>query len=219
MIHAARLILAITATMLSGCAWAKYRAYEGGQQEQWPTSQGAFVERNHAIPAYFSPPPRPYRVIGYIDATTAPIRRGGVVAFAARRAKEQGADAIIVLEEGSEYGGSFAFASGSTTSNYTGDYSGTSDFTGRAQYLGDGTTRFSGNVERRGMLRGFGTSSSFASATSVPVYRGTAQVIAIKWKRPQRLNKRYSQHASAVAELGVVGVAAHPSNESQRVTE
>ena len=117
MIHAARLILAITATMLSGCAWAKYRSYEGGQQEQWPTSQGAFVERNHAIPAYFSPPPRPYRVIGYIDATTAPIRRGGVVAFAARRAKEQGADAIIVLKEGSEYGGSFAFASGSTTSN------------------------------------------------------------------------------------------------------
>ena len=79
-----RIILAITATMLSGCAWAKFRAYEGGQQEQWPTSQGAFVERNHAIPAYFSPPPRPYRVIGYIDATTAPIRRGGVVARSSR---------------------------------------------------------------------------------------------------------------------------------------
>lgn len=167
--------------LISGCAWAKFRAYEGGQQH-WPTSSGAFVERNHAIPAFFSPPPRPYYVIGYIDATTAPIRRGGVVSFAALRAKEEGADAIIVLQEGSEYAGSFAFASGSTTSSYTGYYSGTSDFTGRAQYLGDGTTALSGNVHRQGMLRGFGTSSSFASGTSAPLYRGTVQVIAIKWK-------------------------------------
>ena len=180
--YALRIALLTFAALLSGCAWAKFRAYEGGQQQQWPTSQGAFVERNHAIPAYFSPPPRPYYVIGYIDATTAPIRRGGVVAFAARRAKEQGADAIIVLEEGSEYAGSFAVASSSTTSNYTGTYSGTSTLTGRTRYLGGGETCISGTVERQGTLQGSGTSSSVGSASSFAIYKGRAQVIAIKWK-------------------------------------
>jgi len=44
-------------------------------------------------------------LIGYLDATTAPIRHRGVVAFAARRAKELGADAIIVLSHGTQYAG------------------------------------------------------------------------------------------------------------------
>jgi hypothetical protein len=175
------LLPAVVAASLSGCAWAKFRGYEGGQQ-QWPTAPGSFVERDHAIPVYFSPPPRPYYIIGFIDATTAPIRRSGVVAFAARRAKEKGADAIIVLQEGSEYAGSFAFASGSTTSNYTGTYSGTSTLEGRTQDLGGGATSLSGNVYRQGTLQGFGTSSSFGSASAVGLYKGRAEVIAIKWK-------------------------------------
>lgn len=60
-------------------------------------------------------PNRPYNVIGYLDATTAPIRRRGVVAFAARRAKELGADAIIVLAEGQEYAGAFSTGNAYTT--------------------------------------------------------------------------------------------------------
>jgi hypothetical protein len=175
------LLLALSASTLSGCAWAKFRGYEGGQQH-WPTAPGAFVERNHAIPVFFSPPPRPYSVIGFIDATTAPIRRQGVVAFAARRAKENGADAVIVLDEGSEYAGSFATASGSSTTNYTGSYSGTSTFSGSTQYLGGGTTSLYGTERREGTLRGVGTTSSFGTATSLPFYKGRAQVIAIKWK-------------------------------------
>ena len=67
---------------------------------------GSFVATQYAIPAYIhSYPDRPYNVIGYLDATTAPIRRRGVVGFAARRAKEVGSDAFIVLAEGSEYAG------------------------------------------------------------------------------------------------------------------
>ena len=181
MLLAFRIVSLSFAVLLSGCAWAKFRGYEGGQQ-QWPTAPGSFVERDHAIPVYFSPPPRPYSVIGFIDATTAPIRRGGVVSFAARRAKEKGADAIIVLEEGSEYVGSFALASGSTTSNYSGTYSGTSTLTGRSQYLGGGATSLTGNVDRQGTVQGYGTSSSFGSASSVALFKGRAQVIAIKWK-------------------------------------
>src|SRR5271166_5072180 len=47
------------------------------------------------IPAYIqSYPDRPYTVLGYLDATTAPIRNwvGGPVAFAAQRAKELSGD-------------------------------------------------------------------------------------------------------------------------------
>jgi uncharacterized protein YbjQ (UPF0145 family) len=54
-------------------------------------------------------------VLGRLDATTAPIRRRGVVAFAARRAKELGADAIIVMQQGQEYAGSISSGSAYTS--------------------------------------------------------------------------------------------------------
>ncbi len=88
-------------------------------------------------------------MIGYLDATTAPIRRRGVVAFAAQRAKELGADAIIVLGQGQEYAGSISTGSTFTTGNfYPGGFNATSTGTG-----------FSG-----------------------PLFRGRAQVLAIKWR-------------------------------------
>jgi hypothetical protein len=88
--------LCFAALLLSGCAIADFEPYSG-QQQNWPTSPGTFVNNTYAVATYFGYPPRPYNVIGYLDATTAPIRHRGVVAFAARRAKELGADAIIVL--------------------------------------------------------------------------------------------------------------------------
>jgi hypothetical protein len=92
-------------TVLTGCAVADFIPYSG-QQQNWPTQPGSFVNTSYAIPAYISSyPNRPYNVIGYLDATTAPVRRRGVVAFAARRAKELGADAIVVLSQGTEYAG------------------------------------------------------------------------------------------------------------------
>jgi hypothetical protein len=74
---------------------------------------------------------RPYNVIGYLDATTAPIRRRGVVAFSARRAKELGADAIVVLEEGQEYAGSISTGNAYTAGNfYPGGFNATTTGTG-----------------------------------------------------------------------------------------
>src|SRR5206468_1768056 len=55
---------------------------------------------------YYGPPPQPYVVLGYLESTTAPSRRGGIIAFSARRAKELGADAIIVQGKGTEDRGS-----------------------------------------------------------------------------------------------------------------
>ena len=85
----------LVALFLSGCALADFEPYSG-QQQKWPTSPGTFVNNTYVVPIYFGYPPRAYNVIGYLDTTTAPIRHRGVVAFAARRAKELGADAIIV---------------------------------------------------------------------------------------------------------------------------
>ena len=103
-------VLGTALVMLSGCATSKFRPYSGAQQD-WPTSPGSFIETNSTIPTYFGLPPKPYEVLGYLDATTAPIRRSGVVSYAASRAKALGGDAIIVLREGSEYAGTFNFGS------------------------------------------------------------------------------------------------------------
>ena len=47
-----------------------------GQQQNWPTQPGSFVNTSYAVPAYISSyPNRSYNVIGCLDATTAPIRR------------------------------------------------------------------------------------------------------------------------------------------------
>jgi len=139
----------VLATLLSGCAWGDFTPYSG-QQQNWPTQPGAFVNTTYAIPAYvYSYPSRPYNVIGYLDATTAPIRRRGVARFAAQRAKELGADAIIVVGQGQEYAGSISTGSVYTTGNfYPGGFNATTTGTG-----------FSG-----------------------PLFRGRAQVLAIKWR-------------------------------------
>jgi hypothetical protein len=109
----------LMALLLSGCALADFEPYSG-QQQNWPTSPGTFVNNTYVIPTYFGYPPRPYSVIGYLDATTAPIRHRGAVAFAARRAKELGADAIIVLNHGTEYAGTISTGSAFTSGQFYG---------------------------------------------------------------------------------------------------
>jgi hypothetical protein len=75
--HGTLLAAAIVTTLISGCAIADFTTYSG-QQQNWPTQPGSFVATQYAIPAYIhSYPDRPYNVIGYLDATTAPIRRRG----------------------------------------------------------------------------------------------------------------------------------------------
>jgi hypothetical protein len=111
------LMLSVAALLISGCAFGDFTPYSG-QQQNWPTQPGSFVTAKYVIPAYIhSWPNRPYTVLGYLDATTAPIRRRGAVSFAARRAKEFGADAIIVMEQGQEYAGSISNGSAFTSGN------------------------------------------------------------------------------------------------------
>jgi hypothetical protein len=116
------------------------------------------MDTKFSVPVYYGPPPRPYIVIGYLEATTAPIRRRGVVSFSARRAKEMGGDAIIVLTKGTEYAGTYSSSSGSTYGTYTG------------QRVGN-------------TVYGSGTAYSSGGAMSFPLFRGKASVIVIKFRR------------------------------------
>src|SRR6266567_6314667 len=105
--------------LLVGCAVADFTPYRGAQQN-WPVAAGAFVDTKYAVPVFFGAPSRPYDVIGYLTAETAPVRsrRGAVVAFMARRAQELGGNGLIVLGTGSQYVGSVS--TGSVTGNVYG---------------------------------------------------------------------------------------------------
>lgn len=156
------------ALILSGGALADFKPYVGAQQ-RWPTSPGTFMDTKYAVPTYYGPPARPYRVFGYIDATTAPARRRGVVAFAARRAKELGGDAIVVLQEGAEHVGTYATGSAYTSGYASGSYS------GRTTPLGVGAYSTSGS------LYGSGFATTQSSALSIPLFAGKASVLVIKF--------------------------------------
>jgi hypothetical protein len=81
------------AALLSGCARPEFSQYSG-QQQNWPTQPGAFINTQFALPIYVkSYPNRPYNVIGQLEWFT---NRAGVN-YGARKAKALGADAMIVI--------------------------------------------------------------------------------------------------------------------------
>jgi hypothetical protein len=155
--HIALLLLALLAT-LSGCATSDFIPYSGTQQD-WPIAPGGFVNTNNVVPTYYGPPSQPYIVLGYLDARTAPIRRRGVVRYAASRAKELGGVAIIVLQAGSQYVGTYNGGSAYTSGNFNGYSSGNSFY-------------------------GYGNSTTTYSGASVPLFAGKASVVIIKFKSP-----------------------------------
>lgn len=83
--------------LLSGCALPEFSMYSG-QQQDWPTQPGAFVNTQFGLPIYVhSYPSRPYNVIGYLQVLgTPPGAR-----YAVQKAKALGADAMIYFEAGS----------------------------------------------------------------------------------------------------------------------
>ena len=76
-----------------------------GRTATWSYSQASRILAWHAgICCRWSQDSRREHVVPY----SAPIRHRGVVAFAARRAKELGADVIILLSHGTEYAGTIS---------------------------------------------------------------------------------------------------------------
>jgi hypothetical protein len=114
-----RNLILLICVILEGCAVADFTPYSGAQQN-WPVSSGTFVDNKYAVPVFYGAPNRPYVVLGYLNAETAPVRsrRGAVVAFMARRAQELGGNGLIVLGTNREYVGSAS--SGSAYGNVSG---------------------------------------------------------------------------------------------------
>jgi hypothetical protein len=124
-----RLLVFLFAFVLFGCATADFHQYTGAQQN-WPTATGTFVSTKYDVPAYYGLPSRSYIVLGSLDVTTGPpggnlaTRAEDGVEFAAGKAKKMGGDAIIVQRYGKVQAESVSTASASTSSSYSGGFSG-----------------------------------------------------------------------------------------------
>ena len=156
--------LALLAFSLYGCANVEYTAYSGRQQN-WPVASGSFVQRKFALPVYFGPPDRAYRVLGYMETESAPLAvwetgKSESIKPAVKEAIKHGADALILLGSGTNARGSTTFSSGQWSSNTTttgGVYG--NNFNAQSQTTGGG----------------------FGSSTTLPIRKGYARVIAIKF--------------------------------------
>ena len=105
--HMKTILILIAAGLLTSCTTSNFTPYEGAQN--WPMSQGALVDRKYAVPVYYGPPPRPYIVMGSLDVGNATA--GTEVSAAANKAKQLGADAIIVMRHGTSQIGTYSTAS------------------------------------------------------------------------------------------------------------
>jgi hypothetical protein len=158
------LLIALILVGSFGCANVEYTAYSGAQQK-WPVASGSFVQNRFDLPVYFGPPDKPYMVLGYMETESAPLSiwetgKNESIKPAVKEAINHGADAVILLADGTNATGSTTFSSGQWGSNTTttggvyGDY-----FNGQSQTTGAG----------------------FGSSTTFPIRKGYARVIAIKF--------------------------------------
>lgn len=165
-----RLILITTLSliaMLTGCTSTEFTPYAGAQQN-WPIASGAFVSNKYVIPVYQGPPPRPYIVLGYIEAATSAGTgdyRTDAINAAARRARAIGGDAIIVQSNGREYAGTYSTGGAVTSGNYSGNVTGTA--------VGPNVI---------GTVSGTGYSTTSSWGIGAPLSRGRATVFVIKFK-------------------------------------
>jgi hypothetical protein len=84
--------------LFCACASHEFHPYVG-QQQKWPTSPGAFVDSQYAVPVYYGYPAQPYTVVGYLEETSHG-RFSNAVEDAAKSAKQLGADAVLVESHG-----------------------------------------------------------------------------------------------------------------------
>jgi hypothetical protein len=115
------LFVAFLTFILWGCADVEYTAYSGAQQN-WPVASGSFVQTKFDLPVYFGPPDKPYRVLGYMEVQSAPLAvwesgKSESVKPAVQEARKHGADAVILLNSGTNVVGSNTFSSANWSSN------------------------------------------------------------------------------------------------------
>jgi hypothetical protein len=153
-------------TWLAGCASTDYQAVESRGplvgQGQWGTRKvvdGVDIWTSGA-------PPKKYRVLGVIHDTrgAGPLPMAGYYSGIAAKAKRYGGDAAIEVSSQSQYIGTTSFANATTTTS--------GGFTGTGYRYGN-VVDVTGNMNT--------TSNTFASGTSVPLFKHHGQFLVVKY--------------------------------------
>ena len=102
------LAAAIFALMSNGCVNLRYSQFRGrGLSEpygSWPTGPGTMAETRFAVPVYRGWPEKPYELLGSLSHPDPNAKwNDDFFAAAAKEAKQQGGDAVII-REGAEWG-------------------------------------------------------------------------------------------------------------------
>src|ERR1017187_7650360 len=113
--------------LCTGCASTSFSRYQG-LQGTWPISQGSFVESpKHGADIIHGLPTRPYEVLGFVEGSGMERMNafGGrsiwspdVLHSVAKKAKKQGADAVILLSSEREFAGFFNYQQSYTSPTY-----------------------------------------------------------------------------------------------------
>src|ERR1700760_3942640 len=104
------LFLVAACLLVCSCASHEFHPYVG-QQPKWPTSPGAFVDSQYAVPVYYGYPARAYSVVGFLEETSHG-RFSDAVEDAANSAKQLGADAVLLESHGKSSEAVGAFTNG-----------------------------------------------------------------------------------------------------------
>jgi len=150
--------------LMTGCYSIHTMTY-AGQQQDWPTATGSFVDTHQPVPVYYGFPPKPYIYLEQIQVTAKDVL-ADILNVAAAEAKAKHADALLVLNVGDRPIGVSSFGSSFSSANVTAQ--------GSAQNWGNGYTTAQGTAQ------GYG--SSFGSSVSRVNYGGLITAIAIQWK-------------------------------------
>jgi len=159
------LLGAVTLVAISGCAYVQYTPYEGNDPSV-PLSNGAFVNREYALPIYQGFPPRPYKVLGLIEASERAISYEGTYHAAVRVAKAKGADAVMILGKDSRYAGSEGGGTFSSSSFWNAQGQATSSLGSRTVY---------------GSASGTGATFGGGATWSRAIWLEQGTFIAIQW--------------------------------------
>lgn len=85
--------------LILGCTTTKFLPYAGEQQD-WATAPGALAEEVDGVPIFHGLPPKPYEIIGSLALERKNWMAPTTLSKAAAEAKERGADAVIMLDQG-----------------------------------------------------------------------------------------------------------------------
>ena len=164
-------IVVFIVLLCSGCASTTFSRYQG-QQGAWPISQGSFVEQtSHGVDVIRGRPSRPYEVLGFVEGSGMERKNafGGrsifspdVLSAVAKIAKQNGADAVVLLSSEREFAGFL---------NYQQSYTSPTSAHGTATTMGSVTTV---DVQSSGS-----TTTGWGSTT--PMYERRFRAIAIRY--------------------------------------